>query len=68
MRVGTVLSTGLAVLGFVLFVVKVNYLGEGYDGSLDDVVLVVAWLLMFGALGVALATVMGFVASLRRRL
>ena len=68
MRVGTVVSAGLAALGFVLFVVKVNYLGEGYDGSWDAVVLVVAWLAMFGALGVALATAVGFSARLRRRL
>jgi hypothetical protein len=67
-RVGTLVSAGLAALGFVLFIVKVTYLGEGYDGSWGDVVIVVAWLAMFGALGVALATAIGLAGRLRRRL
>ena len=68
MRIGTVVSAGLAALGLVLFLVKVNYLGESYDGSWDEVVLVLAWLSILCALVVAVATTIGGIARLRRRL
>jgi hypothetical protein len=67
-RVGTLLSAGLAALGLGLFLFKVNYLGEGYDGSWDEVVLVLAWLSILAALVVAAITTIGGVVRLKRRL
>jgi hypothetical protein len=67
-RVGTLVSVTLAALGLVLFFVKVNYLGEGYEGSWDEVVLVLGWLAILSALAVALATTVAGVARLKRRL
>ena len=68
MRIGTVVSAALAALGLVLFFVKVRYLGEGYEGSWDEVVLVVAWVSIFSALVVAVLTAFGGIARLGRRL
>ena len=68
MRLGSLVSAALAALGLGLFLVKVNYLGEGYEGSWDDVVLVLGWLAILSALVVAVATTFGGVARLGRRL
>jgi len=67
-RLGTIVSAALAAISLVLFAVNGTYLGEGYDGPLDAVVLIVAWLAIFIALGVALVTAFGNVPRLRRRL
>jgi hypothetical protein len=66
-RLGTLASLALAALGIVLFAVKVNYLGEGYEGSWDAIVLVVAWLAIAAALLVAIITTASGAARLRRR-
>jgi hypothetical protein len=55
-RVGTLISGALAALALVFFLVKVNYLGEGYEGSWDTVVLVAGWLSILAALVIAVAT------------
>jgi hypothetical protein len=67
-RVGTLVSGGLAALGLVLFLVKVNYLGESYEGSWDTAVLVVAWLSILAALVVAVLTMFRAGAGWGRRL
>jgi len=67
-RLGTVLSAGLAAVGLVLFLVKVNYLGEGYDGLWDTVVLVAGWLAILAALVIAVGTVFRAGARWQRRL
>ena len=66
MKVGTLASLALAALAIVLFAVKVNYLGEGYDGSWDAVVLVLAWLAIAAALVIALGTTLNGAARWRR--
>jgi len=63
---GTLVSLALAAIGIVLFAVKVNYLGEGYDGSWDAVVLGVAWLAIAAALVVALGSTVNGAARWRR--
>ena len=68
MRMGTLVSAGLGALGLCLFLIELNYFGEGYDGSWDEVVLVLGWLSILGALAVGVATAFGGVARLRRRL
>ncbi|MBA3717683.1 MAG: hypothetical protein H0W87_05605 [Actinobacteria bacterium] len=68
MRVGTLISGALAALGLVLFLVKVNYLGEGYEGSWDTVVLVAGWLSILAALVVAGLTTFRAGARWGRRL
>jgi hypothetical protein len=67
-RVGTLVSLALAALGVVLFAVKVNYLGESYEGSWDGVVLVIAWLAIAVAVVLAAVTTVTGVARLKRRL
>jgi hypothetical protein len=65
---GTLAGVGLVALSLGLFLVYVNYLGEGYDGPWDTVVLMLAWASIFAALAVALAsTVGGFFRSRRER-
>jgi len=66
-RLGSLLGAALAAIGVGLFLVKVNYLGEGYEGSWDEVVLVLGWLAILSALVVAIATTVGGSARLRRR-
>jgi hypothetical protein len=67
-RVSSLLSAGLAALGLGLFLVKLNYLGEGYEGSWDVVVLAIAWLSILAALVVAVITTIGGDVRLKRRL
>ena len=65
---GTVVSAGLGALGLCLFFIELNYLGESYNGSWDEVVLVLGWLSILAALVVGVATAFGGIARLRRRL
>jgi hypothetical protein len=67
-RLGSLVSAALAAVGLGLFLVKVNYLGEGYEGSWDAVVLALGWLAILSALVVGLATTFGGIARLKRRL
>lgn len=63
----TLVSLGLAALGIGLFLVYVNYLGEGYDGPWDAVVLALGWASIFGALAVAGAATIGGAVRWGRR-
>jgi len=65
-KVGTLASLALAALAIALFAVKVNYLGGGYHGSWDAVVLVTAWLAIAAALLIAFGTTFNGVARWRR--
>ena len=54
MRIGTLVSAALGALGLCFFVVELKYFGEGYEGSWDEVVLVLGWASILAALVVAI--------------